>query len=572
MFKKRFTFTLLSRAEDTKAAMSPSERWLFYFFALTLLLSTLALIGRVYTNITIVAPSNGGKIVEGVIGAPRFVNPVLAISQTDKDLVELLYGSLMTLDAQGNLIPELAESYSVSEDAKTYTFVLQEGLSFHDGTPLTADDVVFTIEKAVEPGIKSPERANWEGVTVTQVDDYTVTFSLSKPYAQFLENTLLGILPEEHWGKLTADEFIFSNLNTAPIGSGPYKFVSATHDTSGIPDSFALTKFKDYVRGTPFINKITLNFYSGKSQIEEALARGEVTSMSEVSPYSVSEMLSDKKHTVFTATLPRIFAVFFNQSHNEVLADASVRRILRDVIDKDALITNILDGYATQIDSPILTNKDIYNTPDATVAILTPEEARAELEEDGWELDEGDGLLYKGGVPLALTLTTANSAELKDMATEITNAWTAIGVRVKLEIFEPGNLAQSVLRTREYDALLFGEIVGTEPDPYAFWHSSQRNDPGLNIANYANTQVDNLLVEARKTIDNEARADLYVEAVEAINDDIPAIFLYAPHFIYLTDPALLSINLAPMVEPHDRFNNVHLWHINNNRVLFFRAK
>ena len=232
MFKKQISVPLLKQAESAYRSMTPSERWLFYSLATVVVFSALILLTRVYTNSTVVVPARGGSITEGVVGAPRFINPILAISQTDKDLSELIYAGLMTTNERGKLIPELAESYTVSDDAKVYTFTLKKGLEFHDGTPLTASDVVFTIKKALQPGIKSPERANWEGVNVKQDGDLKVIFTLSKPYSQFLQNTTLGILPEEHWYKLTADEFIFSNLNTSPIGSGPYKFIAMDHNLS----------------------------------------------------------------------------------------------------------------------------------------------------------------------------------------------------------------------------------------------------------------------------------------------------------------------------------------------------
>ena len=568
MFTKTITIPVLKHVEDMRTSFSPSEKWAFYILAILLMLSAFALMHRVYVNATVLVPEPGGKITEGVIGAPRFVNPVLAISQTDKDLSKLIYAGLMTRDATGTLVPELAESYSISDDALVYTFILRDNLSFHDGTPLTSDDVLFTIEKAMQPGIKSPERANWEGVTIEQVDARTITFTLTKPYAQFLQNTLLGILPQEHWGELSADEFIFSKLNTTPIGSGPYQFVSAVHSASGIPSSFRLARYSDYVRGTPYIKKFTMNFYSNKDALENALQSGNITSMSEVSPHSVDSLLAESTHKVLVATLPRIFAVFFNQSHSEVLEYKVVRNVLRDVIDKEQLITTILNGYGESIDSVLLpdTNKDTDTN------VLSIADGKAQLEKAGWELNDEDGVYYKGELPLAFTLTTANSAELKDMATSVAATWAKLGAQVKVEVFEPGNLTQSVLRSREYDALLFGEIVGTEPDLYAFWHSSQRNDPGLNIANYTNSTVDSLLIKARKTVDSAARAEVYSTVADTIDADAPAVFLYAPNYIYITDKDIRGIALAQSLEPHERFANVHLWHIDTKRAWHFLAK
>ncbi len=568
MFNKTLAIPVIATAEKIYKTLSPLERWIFYSLIILLALGTLMLMKHVYIGSTVLVPSSGGKIVEGLVGAPRFVNPVLAISQTDKDLTELIYAGLMTTDQRGGLITELAESYSVSEDAMIYEFTLYNNLTFHDGTPLTVADVIFTIEKIVQPDIKSPQRANWEGVTVEQIGENTIRFSLSKPYAQFLQNTTLGILPQEHWDELTADEFIFSKLNTEPIGSGPYRFISAEHSNSGIPSSFTLSRFSDYVRGKPYIKSLTINFYNGRDLVESALAEGVITSVGEVSPQNVSALLlKDNKRVAIVATLPRIFAVFFNISHNEVLTQTYMREILRDVINTEDLIKENLDGYAISIDTPILLqDSDIKDKN-----VLSIEEAKIRLEKNGWSIDEESGYYKKGELELALTLSTANSAELKGMATSIAKTWEELGIRVKLEVFEPGNLTQSVLRTREYDALLFGEIIGVDPDPYAFWHSSQRNDPGLNLANYASGSVDKLLMQARKTIDNTERNNLYTKLSKEINADAPAIFLYAPQFIYLTDKSVRGIRFASIMEPSDRFSNIHLWHINTSRVWHFLA-
>jgi len=566
MFNKKISIPLLKQVEEIRRALQPAERWVFYSIAILLTLSTLTLAHKVYIKTTVLVPDTGGKITEGVIGAPRFVNPVLAISQTDKDLSEIIYAGLMTRDIDGSLIPELAQSYTISDDALTYTFTLNTDLNFHDGTPLTTDDVLFTIQKAMQPDIKSPERANWEGVSIEKIDDITITFSLEKPYAQFLQNTLIGILPEEHWGKLTADEFIFSKLNTEPIGSGPYKFISAEHNTSGIPSSFTLERFTSYVRGTPYIKKFIFNFYPDKDSIEGALINNTLTSISEVSPQSVKELTTNNDSVAITATLPRIFAVFFNQNHNDTLSSKTIRTVLRDVLNKEVLIEKVLSGYAQSIPSAILSEEQVADTE---IQIMSITDARSKIEDLEWELNDEDGFYHKGNETLSLTLTTANTTELKEMATDIANTWANIGVQVKVEVFEPGNLAQSVLRTREYDALLFGEIVGTEQDPYAFWHSSQRNDPGLNIANYTNTTVDSLLIKARKTVNSDERAAIYRDVATAINDDVPAIFLYAPKYIYITDKSVRGIRFAQSIEPHERFANVHLWHIDTGRLWQF---
>jgi peptide/nickel transport system substrate-binding protein len=277
----------------------------------------------------------------------------------------------------------------------------------------------------------------------------------------------------------------------------------------------------------------------------------------------VGDILLHRDYNITTSTLPRIFAVFFNQSHNSALESKKVRKALRGVIDTQLLVDEILDGYAQALNAPLLnTTEDLISH-----SLLNVQDARKLIEDAGWTLDEDTNIYTKDSEELLIVLTTANSTELKEVVDYVAQVWRAVGISVKLEVFEPGDIAQSVLRAREYDALLFGEILGVDPDLYAFWHSSQRNDPGLNIANYANSTVDKLLIQARKTIAPTERSKIYSEISDIINADIPAIFLYAPSFLYISDENILGINFPVAIEPHDRFSNVHKWHIKTNRSL-----
>lgn len=546
-----FDISLVREAERLRSTFSPLERWVFAGLSALLILATLGLMQSAYLATTRVVPASGGSVSEGVVGAPRFVNPVLALSQTDKDLTKLVYAGLLTIDESGSLVPELAESYEVSEDARTYTFRLKDDLTFHDGSPLTADDVAFTVSKALDPAVKSPERANWEGVTVTVVDPQTITFTLSKPYAQFIQNATLGILPQVHWGQLSADEFVFSQLNAEPIGAGPFTFVSATHSSSGIPESMQLSRFSDYARGAPYLKNITFHFYHNQDELLAALQAGRIDMASELSAQAVDELPS--QYRLVTTTLPRIFAVFFNPGHNDGLKSKTVRATLRDMIDTDAIVRDILGGHAYTLNTPLL-----LSTSDSPTRhkVLSVEEAREALGEAGYDED----------TPLTFTLATANTEELKAVATAIADRWTAAGVQVKMQVFEPGDLSQTVLRTRDYDALLFGEVVGTVPDPYAFWHSSQIRDPGLNLALYADSTVDKLLVQARNAVDAEERAEIYSKISARIVGDAPALFLYAPDFMYVVNNRVKGVVFPAVMEPHERFASAYLWHINTTHM------
>ena len=181
---------------DTLLAMSPLEKVVGFLLLTTAIVSGTLLASSARDKTLIDMPRNGGIYTEGIVGTPRFANPLLAVSGPDRDLTAVVYAGLMKRNATNELVPELAQEYSVSTDGTVYTFTLKDGLTFHDGTPLTADDVVYTIKQAANPAVRSPLYANWEGVKVEAKDARTVSFTLPEPYAPFIENT---IAPVSHY-------------------------------------------------------------------------------------------------------------------------------------------------------------------------------------------------------------------------------------------------------------------------------------------------------------------------------------------------------------------------------------
>jgi len=192
------------------SGLSSGDKAIAYALGLLICIASVSSLYALEQRLLVAVPAEGGRLTEGAIGSPRFVNPLLAISDSDRDLTTLAYAGLMKEDGTGNLVPELAESYTESADGKTYTFVLRNGAKFSDGSNVTADDIVFTVEKAQDPALKSPEYANWSGVAVRAVDSRTVEFTLAKPYAPFMENTTLGIMPEHLWKDVADEDFPFS--------------------------------------------------------------------------------------------------------------------------------------------------------------------------------------------------------------------------------------------------------------------------------------------------------------------------------------------------------------------------
>src|SRR3989344_4252042 len=472
--------------EELLRMFSPSERTLLYVFSVMLGVSAFALIIMLNSSVTTTVPSRGGSLVEGVVGTPRFINPLLAVSDADRDLTSLIYSGLMRATPENHFIKDLADDISISEDGTSYTFVLRDDARFHDGTPVTAADVAFTIAMAQHPDIKSPRRADWEGVTVEEVDSRTVHIVLPRPYAPFLDNATLGILPKHLWQDVPLAEFPFHALNARPVGSGPYTIRKVQNSAAGTPERYALASFPDFTLGRPLLETIVFNFYPNEDEVFDAFTRGRIEAIAGIAPDNVGRL--GEHPAINRAPLPRIFGVFFNQSKAPALADGDVRSALSLALDRTSIIGDNLLGYGVAVDGPVLPGS-LTSPATSTENAADIDEANALLDSAGWKKDD-DGIRAKKGARLEFSITTADTVELSGTAESVAQTWRALGADVSVKVFSTSDLTNTAIRPRDYQALLFGEVVGSSLDLFAFWHSSQRNDPGLNLALYANVKAD----------------------------------------------------------------------------------
>jgi len=569
ILRKRFH---LPHAETTRKAVhsfSLTERVVFWVLFAIFALSALIMLVKVNNHFLVSVPVKGGELTEGILGSPRFVNPLLAISDADRDVTALVYSGLLRATPNGELVPDLADRYEISEDGLTYTFFLKEDIRFHDGTALTADDVEFTLTKAQEPNLKSPRRANWEGVTIEKISDKEIRFILKQPYAPFLENVTLGILPKHIWKNATVDEFAFSEYNILAIGSGPYKIRDVNRNSAGLPNEYVLRANSSFALGEPYIGTLRLKFYGNEASLAEALESADVESVNSLSAALVKEFENNGRR-VETAVLPRVFGVFFNQNEATLFTNKEVRMALNEAIDKNTLVKNILSGYGSAIDGPIPREADPSIGDLATSSEAFILKAQATLENAGWKKNEETGVYEKKGksstMSLAFSIATGDAPELKHSAAIIEETWEKLGASVDVEIYETGDLNQSVIRPRKYSSLLFGEIIGRNMDLFPFWHSSQRNDPGLNIALYVNNSADRLLEQARTITDTDERNAKYSEFEEKIKEDTPAVFLYSPSFLYIVPKKIENLRLGGLTVPSDRFLGIHTWYIETSKV------
>jgi len=569
--------SVIDRFLNLIESASSSDRFLLRiaFFAVISTVIWLAFsLNQEYSENT---PTRGGSFTEGIIGTPRFINPVLALTRADQDVTALVYSGLMKISSDGTLVNDVAESIELSNDGLTYDVKLRTDLKFHDYTPLTAKDVIYTLRLIQDPDLKSPLRGNWTNVSIVEVGDYELKIIIKEAYAPFIENFTIGIMPAHLWSSLPIDQLPFSQLNTEPIGSGSFSVVSAKRDASGLINHYTLNAFRENSTD-PKINTIELAFYQNEELLLMAIDKKEIEATTYISPEKLGGVVSSN-YRLIEKPLPRNFAIFFNQNRNAALRDKAAREALTISLNRDELIKNALHGHGvpiygpTAILQPELESKDSTNdTENGTPT----ERAESILEEANW-VKNSAGLwekkIDKEPVTLSITLRTSNAPLFEELVKAIAKQWKAIGVEVTTEQFEQTGLVQSVIRPRDFEALLFGLDMNRSYDLYPFWHSSQQNDPGLNIAQYANVKVDELLTTARTEQSEPDRLKALSEASKIITAESPAIYLFQPAFTYLVSDKITVTEMQNIGRPADRFSNVDEWHTESDTLWpIFRNK
>jgi len=544
----------------------------FILFFVIFIGSVFLILDKVNNRFLIERPLIGGYINEGIVGSPRFINPVLAISNTDKDLTSLIYSGLMKKNIFGEIKQDLAESYEISEDGLTYTFKIKDDAVFHDKIKVTADDISFTITQIQDGKLKSPVQANWDSVSVLKIDEQTIQFKLPRINTSFLENTTVGILPLHIWKELDTDDFTFSDRNIYAIGSGPYKIQKIKNKKGGLIENITLKSFSGFYDKKPYISKIKFIFYKNEDEMMKSFQKGSIDQISAISPEKANN-IDDSSKIIIQSNLSRIFGIFFNSNKQEIFRNKNILTAINLALDKENIVEKVLMGYGKVINSPI--PEHLYNNEEGRAAKIDIaeriESAKNILEKDGWKLGE-DGIRVKDGKRLSFSLSTGDALELQRSSEIIKDDLTKIGIDVEVKVFEIGNLNQSIIRPREYEALFFGQVIMNKSDIFAFWHSGQRNDPGLNISSYTNSRVDGFLERLLNTSNRDSELE-YLKGIEKeITNDMPAIFVYSPSFIYATNRKIKKLEIGNMSLPSDRFMDIQNWHIRTERVWSFLNK
>lgn len=639
--------------------LTKKEKITFSLFLFLFCLSFSFLLVNFYFKNTKIVPAEGGTYIEGILGSPRYIQPLYApFNDVDRDLTELIFSGLMKYDENGQLKTDLAERYEILEEGKVYQFYLKENLFWSDGQPLTADDVLFTIKSIQDPSSKSPLRGMWLGVKVEKISDLAIRFELKNPSFVFLENATLKIIPKHIWEEILPQNFPLAIYNLKPVGSGPYQLKNLSQDKEGKIISLNLIRNPYYYGKRPYLSEISFRFFEKEEDLIESWEKGEIKGLSLTNLTNWTNLTNGTNGTNLTnLALPRYFAIFFNPQNSKALGEKEVRIALNYGTNKEEIVKNVLSSYAKIIHSPILPEIYGFKSP-SKIYQFDLEKAKEILEKAGFverengirekiikkepafqfkndlkfgqrgkEIEElqkclaRDKEIYPEGeisgyfgektkkavirfqekykeeilkpfglekgtaevkektreklneicfekteekIALKFSLAIPNQPQILEVANLLKNQYKLLGVELEIKTFETQNLAEEIIRPRNYDLLLFGQILGSLPNPFPFWHSSQKKDPGLNLAFYENKEADKLLEEAQKTLEEEKRKMALEKFQEILIEDAPAIFLYSPDYLYLTKE-IKGIKIKMIIDPSKRFSDIENWYLKTKR-------
>jgi len=549
--------------------LSPVERKILKAALIVLIFCLVYFLIKWYYTSTILVPEDGGTLREGLSSQPTSLNPILSQNEVDQDLASLVFSGILKSDGKGGLENDLADSVERSDDGKIWTVKLRQDVFWQDGQQLTADDVLFTIQAIQDQESRSPWRLSWQGVEVKKFNDFTVIFELKNPFAFFEEKLKQKIIPQHIFGNIPLTNLYLSDYNFQPVGSGPYIFEKFEKGKSGFINYYQFKANPNYFLSRPHIDKLVIKFYKSEPELITAFNHREIDLLSGLNIRSLDSIKRGFKED--DVTLPRYFAVFFNQSISKVLSDKNVRYALNYAVDRLELIDKVFQGKAQSVEGPILAGMIGYD-PELKFE-YSLDKAASILAKDGWSDENGDGILEKklnkndsAATPLSFKLVSPESPALIEAASLLKNQWAKIGANVDIQIVSALELQQNYLEPRVYDALIYGNVLNQNPDPFQFWHSSQKFHPGFNLALYENAAVDKVLEDFRQIFDSQLQAADLRKFQSFILADAPAVFLFNPQYpiisaknVYLTEMSRLNIAA-------ERYFDVQDWYVQTRRA------
>ena len=492
------------------------------------------------------------------------INPLFVdYNEADREVSTLVFSGLMKYDPVTRSVVDDIAKLSISEDKTQYTFVLREGTKWHDGEPVTAEDVYFTFHDVVlDPAFPNEIlKTNFAGVQIEMIDDKTIVFKLEKPNIFFVTNFVTGILPEHILGDLEASEMLNNEFNKLPIGNGPYMVTEAV-------EGFADGRMQVTLERSPY-------YYGEQSEIEfmrflsyptmEMLLEeiDSVNGVVKVTGEYLSAFEENERFGLISYELPQYTAVFMNMESKILKDDKFVRIGLQKAVDKEILLEQFIDKIP--VDTPLmqLNQEEWEYQPAIDQANGALKEAGylyadEDTEKVGIRYDDDGNALELSFIARAYQEGTPQYHEAQAVVDYLQTVWESIGFSIQVE-FLAAEEFQNRVSSRAYDLLLVGQSLGYNLDTYSYWHSSQADPLGQNLSNYKSFAVDALIENVRSTFDAEKRKEHLNELAEHLREDIPAVFLYRPVYYYATDGKVAGVEMDGVVFPSDRFTHVGSW-------------
>lgn len=530
-------------------AFSIKERGVFLASALTFLVSGVLLVWISFVSATVEAPARGGEYSEGIIGQPSYVNPVLAETDADKDLVRLTFASLSTL----------ADKIELDKNQKTYHVRLKENLFWSDGEKLTSDDVVFTLQRLQDPQTASPYFSSWQGVTVSRVSELEVQFDLASPYA-FFRGSLDGFypIPKHLFADTPPANWKLSDYNLKPVGSGPYMFSSYEKRADGFISTYHLKPNNRYSGDQPYIENFDLDFFTKPDDLIKSFNAGQVDAVARLEPGTLPSIR--RTYNLIPYSLPDYYAVFWNQNQNPALADNAARNALSLAIDRDDLVQKVLGGYGKPVYGPIPADLPGVNAPSGS---FVPDAAAQALSAAGWKMgDQGmlEKTIDKSKIELQFSVVVPDVPFLVSTANYLKDRWTTLGASVTLQVLPLQDVLDGPIKNRDYQAILFGNRLSGQ-DLYPFWDSSEKYYPKQNLALYGDKNTDKLLESIRQNLDDGSRVSALQNAAASIASAYPAAFLYSPFSLSASSKDVNGVSGGFLADLSDRLLQAPTWYV-----------
>ncbi len=548
-------------------------RWQILVVAVTIVIVALLLLSQQPVSvITLPEAAPGGIYTEALVGSMGRLNPMLDWNNSaDRDVDRLIFSGLIRFDSRGLPQPDLADSWGASADGTIYNFSIRPNAVWHDGQPVTSDDVLFTIEMIKSAGSLFPQDVKdlWSQVEVKRLDDKTFQIKLPEPFAPFLDYATFGVLPKHLLETVPADQLATAEFNLSPIGSGPYKF-DRLLTSGGQITGVVLIPNPDYFIQPPFIEQVVFRYYPNSASAFAAYQQGEVLGVSQLTNDVLEQALMEPTLSVYTSRLPQMGLVFLNNNNPNFpfLGSANVRRALLLGVNRNIIVSHILKGQAVIANGPILPGSWAYYD-DIETFEYDPDAATALLKEEGYVIPAGGGdVRAKDGQFLTFTLVHPDDALHTQIAQAIQSDWALIGVRIDLQAVTYDSLVNDFLTTRNYAAALadLNTSRTPDPDPYLFWHQSEATG-GQNYSQWDNRTASEFIETARTAADFTERARLYRNFQVVFTKDMPSLPLYYPVYSYGVDVQVQGVQVAPMYDVSDRLALITEWYLVTRRTL-----